>query len=279
MRPEQPLTIYEIRAVSEQAFDLFDQPETLAHLGPELVGLHWETDFAFIFFAGQPGESADEFLYQHPDLDLKHVHHLTYAQWQDGAGAPPFTVAGLTITSQAGQGAEPQIIIDPGLAFGFGGHPTTLSCLEFLARACRWPDPPATALDLGTGTGVLSLAGVHWGLQKVLGIDHSHLAVAAASKNLARNHLEARVQFQRGRAQDFARHPADLLLSNLHLALQEELLALGAFQNRQFIIISGILSAEGDDFIPKLLATGLTLIDQVRTDRWITLLAQARQEV
>lgn len=300
MQPEQDLKIYELRALNAEALEIFNDRTNLSRLGPALAGIHWETDFAFIFFKGQPGPGISEFLYDHPELDLKHIHELTYGQWQDGAGAAPFEVQGLTITgpecletikpqpgrndeaSQPGQGIAPvgmpnadasRLIIDPGLAFGFGGHPTTHSCLEFLARVCRAKSAlPGTALDLGSGTGVLSLAAARWGILKVTGVDYSHLATDAALNNLRLNRLEGQVEFVHGPAQNYARHPAELLMANLHLSLQEDLLKEGAFQERRAVIISGLLPSEGDSLLEKLTSLGLRLVDQMRTERWITML-------
>ena len=271
MRPDQALTIYELRALNDEALKIFDQPGKLLELGSNLAGLHWEADFAFVFFTGTPEPMVADFLYAHPSLDLKHIHHLTYAQWQDGAGAEPLVVAGLTFTHPARPAAGPQILIDPGLAFGFGGHPTTLACLGFLARAAHSVPAPSTALDLGSGTGILSLAAAAWGLARVVGVDYSHLAVEAALDNLRLNHLKDRVSFFRGPAQNYARHPAEILMANLHLSLQEELFALGAFQNRRFVIASGLLPSEGEYLIEKLKSINLKLIDLIRTDRWISL--------
>lgn len=285
MRPEQPLTIHEIRALTNEALTFFDDPANTGRLGPNLAGLHWEADFAFVFFAGDPDPEAVEFLYRRPDLDLRQTHHLTYAQWQDGAGAEPFTVADLTIVGpdqadgpiKTFQGpavdsaALPPLIIDPGLAFGFGGHPTTRTCLEFLNRVCRSKPTPPSALDLGAGTGVLSLAAAIWGIKQVVGVDYSHLAVEAAQNNLTLNRLENRVSFFRGPAQAYSGHPANILMANLHLTLQEELFDLGAFLGRDQVIISGLLPSEGDRLLARLRTIGLKLIDQVRTDRWITM--------
>lgn len=274
MRPEQALTVFEIRALNSEALNIFDDQSNLARLGPDLAGVHWETDFAFIFFKDEPGPHISQFLYEHPELDLKHVHKLTYGQWQDGAGSAPFQVEGLTIgNSYCDSLPEPKLIIDPGLAFGFGGHPTTHTCLQFLARVCRAKSgPPQTALDLGSGTGVLSLAAAFWGVGKVVGVDYSHLATDAALHNLAVNRLEDKVEFFHGPAQNYTNREAELLMANLHLSLQEELFEMGAFRKRQAVIISGLLPSEGDRLFEKLQTIGLQLIDQVRTDRWITML-------
>ncbi len=275
MQPNQALTIYELRAKEAAAFDLFEEGDVLRLLGPELLGLHWEEDFAFLFFRGEPGAGAENFLLEHPRLELRQVHNMTYAQWQDGAGFEPFQAAGLTVAGPGADAAEPKIIIDPGLAFGFGGHPTTAACLEFLARVCRAPEgPPQAALDLGSGTGILSLAAAVLGVGQVLGVDYSHLAVAAALENLAANKLADRVQFVRGSALSYAAHPADLLMANLNFALQKELLAAGAFQNRRWIILSGLLTGEGDLFLELLKQLPLKVKDQIRSDRWTSILME-----
>lgn len=279
MLPEQALTVYEIRALNSEALRIFDDQNNLTRLGPDLAGVHWETDFAFIFFKDEPGPDVSRFLYEHPELDLKHVHKLTYGQWQDGAGSDPFEVEGLTISnSYCDSAQEPKLIIDPGLAFGFGGHPTTHTCLKFLARVCRAKSgAPATALDLGSGTGVLSLAAAFWGVNRVVGVDYSHLATDAALHNLAANRLEEKVKFIHGPAQSYADYEAELLMANLHLSLQEELFETGAFNKRKSVIISGLLPSEGDRLFEKLQTIGLRLVDQVRTDRWITMLLADRE--
>ncbi|KXS55873.1 MAG: hypothetical protein AMR96_05975 [Candidatus Adiutrix intracellularis] len=276
MYPDQPLTIFEIRAVDEAALDIFNDPGQLRRLGPNLAGLHWEANFAFVFFTGDPGPDPANFLAEYPNLETRYIHHLNYNQWQDGAGAAPFTVAGLTVTGPEGGGEEPKIIIDPGLAFGFGGHPTTHSCLTFLGRAICGNSPPTSALDLGTGTGILALAAARWGLLKVVGVDYSHLAIEAARNNLTLNNLIDRVSFYRAPAQNFCHHASELLMANLHLNLQEELLKLGAFDQRRQVIISGLLPSEGERLWNKLATLGFTLVDQIRTDRWITIYGERR---
>ena len=271
MRPDQPLTIFELKALDDAAREIFEDPTSLDLLGPTLAGLHWEADFAFVFFQGEPGLAPAEFLAARPNLALNHIHHLTYDQWQDGAGAAPFSVAGLTITGPDEAGPEPRLIIDPGLAFGFGGHPTTRACLDCLVRAVQTPPRPQSALDLGAGTGILALAAARLGVPRVIAVDYSHLAVAAALNNRRLNGLENQVEFHRAPAQLFHGQPGDLLMANLHLSLQEELMDLGAFLGRRRVIISGFLPGEGECLWDRLAQLGFKLADQIRTDRWVTL--------
>lgn len=276
MKPDQALTIYELRAVDAAAFNLFEDVEPCELLGASLAGLHWEENFAFLFFIDEPGPEAQNFLRGQLNLELRQVHRMTYAQWQDGAGFEPFTVAGLTVAGPEATPGPETVLIDPGLAFGFGGHPTTFACLEFLARVCRSPQgPPKVALDLGSGTGILSLAAARLGVGRALGVDYSHLAVAASMDNLAMNGLAGRVTFARDSAMNYAACPADLLLANLNLYLQKELFAAGAFAGRRWIIASGLLTSEGEKFLEMLAPLPLKVSDQIRSDRWTTILLES----
>lgn len=82
--------------------------------------------------------------------------------------------------------SEPgDLIIEPGMAFGTGEHPTTRACLRGVDRHAV---PGETLLDVGCGTGVLALAGARFGMQ-VSGIDIDSAAVEASDENAARNNL------------------------------------------------------------------------------------------
>jgi ribosomal protein L11 methyltransferase len=287
MRPEDPLTIWEIRA--EGALEPERLREELVHaLGPAaaegLIGLHREADFAFLFF-GRDIDPAP-WLAVRPDLSLREIHRLRYDQWQDGAHGQPIRLGPLIVLPA---GAEPPgrpdpldgpapLFIDPGLAFGFGGHPTTRACLEFLLRIYHpgvfSPDAvPASALDLGCGTGVLALAAARLGAERVLAVDHSHLAADAARRNAAANGLDSKVDIVRGLAQDYAAHPAELLMANIPMFVLRDLVGLGAFDARPRVVVSGLLHEEGEAFL-ELLAARIEpkVVDSRRSDRWVSYL-------
>lgn len=81
------------------------------------------------------------------------------------------------------------LILDPGMAFGTGSHPTTRLCLEWLERTVRSGD---SLLDYGCGSGILAIAGARLGATKVCGVDIDPQAVEAANANAARNEVVAR---------------------------------------------------------------------------------------
>ena len=83
-----------------------------------------------------------------------------------------------------------ELIIDPGPSFGAGDHPTTLMALELLEVAISMAEeigPPPTMLDVGTGTGVLAIAGKMLGTGFTVGLDVDPAAVFIARRNVALN--------------------------------------------------------------------------------------------
>ncbi|MDR1487603.1 MAG: 50S ribosomal protein L11 methyltransferase [Deltaproteobacteria bacterium] len=288
MKPETLLTIFELRAKDKSALELLDAALPTELFGPtcakSLRGLHFEADFAFLFFDAPV--DLEQFLKTYPIFELRQIHTLRYDQWQDGAGSPPIDLGELRIvpsfdSKQLSQEKKqalslpPTIFIDPGLAFGYGGHPTTKTCLEFLISIYKpkylGSKKPATSLDLGCGTGVLALAAAKLGAKRVLGVDHSHLAVEAARKNLTYNRLAHKVTIERGLAQNYARRPSEVVLANIPLFVLSDLVSLGAFDERSHLIVSGLLPDEGDVFLKALMErNSYEIIDAVRTDRWIS---------
>ena len=81
------------------------------------------------------------------------------------------------------------LVLDPGMAFGTGSHPTTRLCLEWLERHVT---PGATLLDYGCGSGILAIAAARLGAGTVSGVDIDPLAVEAARANAESNAVSAR---------------------------------------------------------------------------------------
>ena len=100
------------------------------------------------------------------------------------------------------------VVVDPGLAFGTGAHPTTQLCLRFLLE-----HEPVSLLDLGCGSGVLSIAAAKLGYGPVTGLDLDDAAVAATRTNAEANGVELTVE-QRDVLSD-PLPPADLALANI----------------------------------------------------------------
>jgi ribosomal protein L11 methyltransferase len=106
------------------------------------------------------------------------------------------------------------IVVDPGRAFGTGSHPTTRLCLELLLERER-----GSVLDVGCGSGVLSVAAAKLGFGPIVAIDRERAAVEAAARNAAVN--DVTIEVRRGDALELELPPADLALANLDLASVE----------------------------------------------------------
>lgn len=287
MRPDTLLTIYEIRIQDSECREKLNPDDLRKLLGPKLLGCHFESDFAFLFCEGPV--NIERLLRSNPRLSLMETHLLRYDEWQDGASAAPIVMGPLRIhapgealVSQGSQDKDafrpygyvrdlPPITLDPGLAFGYGGHTTTKACLNFLLRIYSPKNQklPQGVLDLGTGTGVLALAAARLGARDVLGVDYSHLAVDIAQINLKQNNLEDRVTFVYGEAADYASHPAELLIANIPMFVHLDLLEKGAFSKRKYLVISGVLPDEASVLIQRLeSAYRVKVLDNDRDDRW-----------
>ena len=130
---------------------------------------HWqEENSAFLFFSAPAVGEVETILRAQPHLRLIESTRMSYEQWQGpGIAGQRFGcfrfLAPWAPEAQGGvDGADEfPILLDPGLVFGAGNHPTTRDCLMALELAAQ-SAPAETALDLGTGTGILSWAHGCW---------------------------------------------------------------------------------------------------------------------
>jgi ribosomal protein L11 methyltransferase len=144
-----------------------------------------------------------------------------------------------------------EIVIDPGQAFGTGGHATTRLCLELLLELTASRSAGGGLLDVGTGSGVLAIAAAHLGYTPVLALDHDRLSVAAATENAAVNGVAIEV-----RRSDLRREPlpevagappaTTTMLANLLRPLLLDLVTAIDSPPRD-LIISGLLCHEVDE--------------------------------
>jgi len=136
------------------------------------------------------------------------------------------------------------LVLDPGLAFGTGSHPTTRLCLQWLAAKINGGE---RVLDYGCGSGILAIAALRLGAGQALGVDVDPLALVAARANAARNQVDARF-INTETASDFE---ADVVAANIlanPLILLAPLLA-GYLGKGGRIILSGILETQADEVI------------------------------
>jgi ribosomal protein L11 methyltransferase len=170
------------------------------------------------------------------------------------------------------------LVLNPGEGWGTGSHPTTQMCLLFIEKYLQ---PDDRVLDIGCGSGILSLAAAKFGAGSVLGIDIDPEAETATRENMARNNVADKIEFRLGSLESVLQAtppaaPFQLIVGNIFayliiLFLQEGLATLLAPDGK--LILSGILEKQAESVVEALNAVGLTVIEQQEIDGWVGMVA------
>ena len=144
------------------------------------------------------------------------------------------------------------VVIDPGRAFGTGGHPTTRLSLRLLLEV-----ETGSLLDVGCGSGVLAIAAATLGFSPVTAIDDDPVALAAARRNASANRVS--VELCRGDALRSELPVADVVVANVSW---EFVAKLAPRLRARDLIVSGYLESEHP------LGSGYTLVSRLTEDGW-----------
>ncbi len=156
--------------------------------------------------------------------ELKSIERLPQGDWATAwkqyfkpfALTPEIVIRPSWETYEAKPG-ERIVVLDPGMAFGTGQHDTTRFCAEFLCEVRRTHPHLQSLLDIGCGSGILSLIGRTMGFTDVVGVDNDPAAFETSQENLARNPNLAPVSFRLtdGSLKDGDLKPADVVVANI----------------------------------------------------------------
>lgn len=157
------------------------------------------------------------------------------------------------------------LVLDPGLAFGTGSHPTTRLCLKWLEASVRGGE---SVLDYGCGSGILAIAARKLGAGRVVGADIDPQAVAASRDNAARN--DADIEFHLPDALPASEF--DILVANILTNPLKALMPLLAARVRAGgrIALSGILAEQADE-VMALYGTAFAMQAWAEEDGWVCL--------
>jgi len=166
-----------------------------------------------------------------------------------------------------------EIIIDPGMAFGTGRHPSTRLCLEAIDRAFA-ARPPARFLDVGCGSGILAMAALKLGAGEALALDLDPLAVEGTLEAARANGVADRLRARLGTLDDSAlgdwRGRVEALAANIFLAPLRVLMPrfAGALAEGSWGVLSGIGYEQADALARAAEEAGLRVLRRGRLEEW-----------
>ena len=165
------------------------------------------------------------------------------------------------------QDDELLIELDPGLAFGTGTHPTTQLSLTALEQMIRGNE---SVLDVGTGSGVLSIASKLLGASKVTAFDIDEMATRVAKENIALNPTIGEIEVFENNLLVGVDQKSDLIVANI---LAEILLQMpeDAYRNLNDdgrLILSGIIESKADEVMEAYEKAGFTLVERMTMREW-----------
>lgn len=168
--------------------------------------------------------------------------------------------------------------LDPGMAFGTGLHPTTRLCMIALEERAR---ANMKMIDVGAGSGILSITAAKLGLRDILAIDLDQVAAETTARNVAINHVENVVRVEQGSIDsETHRNLFDLVCINILAEVICELApaVASALRPNGIVVASGILDCKTDIVVKALRAVGIETIEIKQEEDWVTLVSLKTNE-
>ncbi|GMB07575.1 ribosomal protein L11 methyltransferase [Thermolongibacillus altinsuensis] len=184
-----------------------------------------------------------------------------------------FTIVPTWETYEPVSSDELIIELDPGMAFGTGTHPTTVMCIQALEKTVKKGD---TVIDVGTGSGILSIAAAMLGAKEVRALDLDPIAVDSAKLNVKLNKVQHIVTVSQNNLLDRIEGSADIIVANI---LAEIILrfvddAYRLLNSGGLFITSGIIQTKKQEVKEGLIRSGFTIEETLTMEDWVAFIAR-----
>lgn len=168
---------------------------------------------------------------------------------------------------------EVLVELDPGMAFGTGTHETTRLCAEELEKHV---DGEKTVLDVGCGSGILSIIAAKLGAKKVVGVDIDELAVKVSNENMKINNVSGNIEFRKGDLLEVVDEKFDVVVANI---LAEVIVILNrdikrCLKEDGVFIASGIILDKVDLVKKSLEQEGLKVLEVREMGEWCSIVSK-----
>lgn len=165
------------------------------------------------------------------------------------------------------------IELDPGMAFGTGTHPTTVMSIQALERTVKKDD---TVIDVGTGSGVLSIAAAMLGAKNIKALDLDEVAVESARMNIKLNSVDDVVTVSQNNLLNGIETKADIIVANI---LAEVIMrftedAAKLVKKGGYFITSGIIQQKKQEVKDAILSAGFVMVESIQMEDWVAFIAK-----
>ena len=170
---------------------------------------------------------------------------------------------------------EKIIDIDPGMAFGTGTHETTRMCINAIEKYMNKGD---SLIDIGCGSGILSIAAAHLGAEKVIAVDLDKLAVKVSKENVDLNGFSNTIDVRYGDLTDVIDEKADVIVANIIADIIAKLSENIAdfIKDGGYFISSGIINDKKDFVISKLKENNFDIIEESNDGEWNCIVSKVK---
>ena len=229
----------------------------------ELEGLYgWDVDFGRLY--------AEDIIVDDEDWKDKWKENFKPTRVTDKLVIKP--------TWEQYEASEGEVVLqlDPGMAFGTGTHETTSLCLKLIEKYLGEKPQDKKVLDVGCGSGILSIAAALLGCSEALGIDIDEDAVQVADENVELNGVSHKVKIQSGDLIKGIDFKGDIIVANLMADLVAELAesAKAHLEQGGVFISSGILIEKKDMVADAVKAAGFDIVEIVEEGEWCAITAR-----
>lgn len=165
------------------------------------------------------------------------------------------------------------IELDPGMAFGTGTHPTTTLCLRLLER---YVPRQGSVIDVGCGSGILSVAAAKLGAKTVWAFDLDEVAVTSAEINVRLNGVQDRVRVSQGDLLRGVTGQVNLVVANILAEIIVRMLpdVPRVLKDGGHLIVSGVIDEKETFVSTEMEKRGLQIVESVRDGDWVAIVAK-----
>jgi ribosomal protein L11 methyltransferase len=242
---------------------------------PDLIGTWIEDETAILFFHKEKKTLIEE-IKKRNNAKILYEANLNYQDWEAGLeistfSVPPLVVVPLWETEKLQlQEGEIAVHLDPSVIFGSGFHPTTRLCLQVISDIVTSDAGTVKSMvDLGTGTGLLSIGAAKLGVKEIRCYDNNPFACAVANKNVRLNDCDKQIQVKEADLRTkLPDTEADLLVANLYKGLLLEFFANPDFWKAKYYLISGFIPSMEEELLAALPMDKLKLLERRKSDTW-----------